>query len=109
MAAFQRAGVPLPRTVAQQFTAGQPVPPGRLRYGDVVFFNRYCQVNKSEPYLAGILPPDYAAQVCHNGIYLGDGRFLHASPRGVEVSRLDAGVWRASFLGARRFLAPKAP
>ncbi len=107
-AAFQRVGVGLQRTVAQQFTQGQPVAPGELRFGDVVFFNRFCQVRKRSRgyFLAGVLPSFAAQQACHNGIYLGHGRFLHASPRGVYVSRLDAEVWRASYLGARRYLPP---
>jgi len=102
-AAFQRAGVNLSRTVAQQYEEGRPVPPGDLRFGDVVFFNRYCQ---REVFTAGLLaPPAWASQVCHNGIYVGQGRFVHASPQGVFVSRLDADIWRASFTGARRYLA----
>jgi len=108
MAVYQRVGLALPRTTTQQFTEGQPVPPGKLRFGDVVFFNRYCQVKKSGPYMAGILPPAYVSEVCHNGIYLGNGRFIHASPRGVEISRLDAEVWRASFIGARWFFSGNA-
>lgn len=104
--AFQRAGVALPRTVAQQFSTGQPVPLEGLRFGDVVFFNRFCQTKKYDLFMAGILPPAYAAEVCHNGIYIGQGRFVHASPQGVFVSRLDAQVWRVSFMGARRYLAP---
>jgi cell wall-associated NlpC family hydrolase len=104
-AAFQRAGVKVPRTVAQQFEQGQPVPPGELRFGDVVFFNHYCQ---RQVFTAGILAPAWASQACHNGIYLGEGRFVHASPRGVFVSRLDADIWRASYLGARRYL-PAGP
>jgi len=103
-ALFQRAGVRIPRTVAQQYTAGHPVGPGALRFGDVVFFNRYCQTRKRGPYLATLLPSFPADEVCHNGIYLGEGRFVHASPRGVVVSRLDAETWRLSFLGARRYL-----
>jgi hypothetical protein len=55
------------------------------------------------PYLAGILSPGFEDEVCHNGIYLGGGRFMHASPRGVFISRLDAEVWRVSFRGARRY------
>ena len=43
-------------------------------------------------------------EVCHDGIYLGGGRFMHASPRGVFISRLDAEVWRVSYRGARRYL-----
>ena len=103
-ALFQRAGVMLPRTVAQQYNAGRPVGPGELRFGDVVFFNRFCQTRKRGPYLAGLLPSFNADEVCHNGFYLGEGRFVHASPRGVEVSRLDAETWRLSLIGARRYL-----
>ncbi len=103
-ALYQRAGVILPRTVAEQFNEGRPVAPGELRFGDVVFFNRYCQARGRSPFLAGMLPPAYADEVCHNGLYLGDGRFVHASPQGVFVSRLDAEIWRISFKGARRYL-----
>ncbi|MFZ2089549.1 MAG: C40 family peptidase [Desulfobaccales bacterium] len=108
-AAFQRVGKPVPRTVAQQYTLGQTVPRNGLRFGDVVFFNRYCQVSKSGPYLAGVLSPVYVSQICHNGIYLGDGRFIHASPRGVEISNLNDEVWRASFIGARRYFLGEVP
>ena len=103
-ALFQRAGVILPRTVAQQYTAGRPVAPGDLRFGDVVFFNRYCQTRGHDFYMATLLPSFQADEVCHDGFYLGEGRFIHASPRGVVVSHLDAETWRVSFRGARRFL-----
>lgn len=103
-ALYQRAGVILPRSVGEQFNQGRPVAPGELRFGDVVFFNRYCQVRGRGPFLAGILPPAWADDVCHNGLYLGDGRFVHASPKGVFVSRLDAEIWQISFKGARRYL-----
>ena len=55
-ALFQRAGVMLPRTVAQQYNAGRPVGPGELRFGDVVFFNRFCQTRGRDVFLAGLLP-----------------------------------------------------
>lgn len=106
---FQRAGILLPRTVAEQFTEGRPVGPGELRFGDVVFFNRYCQSRGRELFTAGILSHAYADEVCHNGVYVGQGRFVHASPRGVFVSRLDAETWRISFIGARRYLFPSGP
>lgn len=104
---FQRVGLSLPRTVEEQFSQGRPVPRNQLRFGDVVFFNRYCQVKKSSPYLASLWTPGYLSQVCHNGIYLGQGRFLHASPRGVEVASLEGEIWRLSYTGARRYLLPK--
>jgi cell wall-associated NlpC family hydrolase len=103
-ALYQRAGVNLPRTVADQYQAGRPVARHELQFGDVVFFNRYCQTRGRGPILAGILSPGFDDdEVCHDGIYLGGGRFMHASPRGVFISRLDAEVWRASYRGARRY------
>ena len=102
-ALYQRAGMHLPRTVVDQYQAGQPVERHELHFGDVVFFNRYCQVRGRGPYLASILPSVDEDEVCHNGIYLGGGRFMHASPRGVFISRLDAEVWRVSYRGARRY------
>jgi cell wall-associated NlpC family hydrolase len=103
-ALYHRAGINLPRTVAQQYKVGQPVGRQELRFGDVVFFNRYCQNRSPDVFLASIISPGYGDQVCHNGIYLGNGRFVHASPRGVFVSRLDAKAWRISYRGARRYL-----
>lgn len=105
-ALYQRAGVKLPRTVAQQYQEGAPVGREELHFGDVVFFNRYCQTRGQDVYLAGILSLGSADEVCHNGFYLGGGRFIHASPRGVFISRLDAEVWRVSYRGARRYLPP---
>lgn len=106
-ASFHQAGVNLPRTVALQYGQGQPVNLSELRFGDVIFFNRYCQT-RNHTYLAGMFNPSLTQQVCHNGIYLGEGRFIHASPKGVYISRLDAEVWRISFMGARRYL-PNSP
>ena len=103
-ALYQRAGVHLPRTVADQYQAGAPVERHELHFGDVVFFNRYCQTRGRGPVLAGILSSGGEEEVCHNGIYLGGGRFMHASPRGVFITRLDAEVWRVSYRGARRYL-----
>src|SRR5664280_3518083 len=103
-ALYQRTGLRLPRTVADQYQTGTPVGREELRFGDVVFFNRYCQTGGRGPYLAGILSLGDEDEVCHNGIYLGGGQFMHASPRGVFITRLDAEVWRASYRGARRYL-----
>jgi cell wall-associated NlpC family hydrolase len=108
-ALYQRAGVRLPRTVADQYEEGAPVGREELRFGDVVFFNRYCQVWKAGPYMAAMLPSGQVAEICHDGIYLGDGRFMHASPRGVEIGNLNDEVWSASFIGARRFFPGEAP
>jgi cell wall-associated NlpC family hydrolase len=84
--AFARVGIALPRRVAEQFQHGAPVPRSQLRPGDLVFFDR----------------------LKHNGIYVGDGRFIHAAQSGdvVKVSRLDDGWYRAHWVGARRLVHP---
>jgi cell wall-associated NlpC family hydrolase len=81
MYAFGQVGVAIPHNAAQQFRLGTPVDRGRLIPGDVVFFN----------------------QLRHNGIYLGDGRFVHsAKPGGVKIARLDDDWFRTRWVGARR-------
>ena len=79
-----RAGLAPPRTVAQLDGFGQPVGMGELRTGDLVLFG--------------------SGRPTHAGIYVGDGRFVHAPSTGGEV-RLDrlAGVyWSRQTVSVRR-------
>ena len=81
MYAFSQVGVAVPHNAAQQFRLGTPVERDRLIPGDVVFFN----------------------QLRHNGIYLGDGRFVHSTkPGGVKIARLEDEWFRSRWVGARR-------
>lgn len=74
----------LPRTTRQQVRRGEPVDRDALRPGDLVFFR----------------PP---GPYHHVGIYVGEGRFLHASTsRGVKLSALDNAYWRRHYWQARR-------
>lgn len=70
-----RAGAAPPRTVAQLAGFGQPVEADELRTGDLVIF--------------GSSPPTHA------GIYVGEGRFVHAPSSGgtVRLDRLDSRHW----------------
>jgi cell wall-associated NlpC family hydrolase len=79
---YGKLGVPLPRTVREQYDVGTPVSQDALAVGDVVFFDR----------------------LRHNGIYIGDGRFVHATRSGdaVRVSALDEGWFKQRWIGARR-------
>ncbi len=78
-----RAGVLAPRTVSALTDWGQPVPPAAVRTGDLVVFTQNGAAN-------------------HAGIYVGEGRFVHAPSKGGEV-RLDAlnskywGKWPVSY------------
>lgn len=81
MVSWGKAGVSLPRTAAAQYAAGTPVSTSDLQPGDLVFF--------------------YPG-ITHVGMYIGDGKFIHASsPRtGIKVSVL---AQQPSYQGARRF------
>lgn len=78
----------LPRTTADLVKIGNPVKKEELSAGDLVFFRT-------------------GRRTRHAGIYIEDGRFLHASSRkGVIISRLDSPYWSRHFWTARR---PDAP
>ncbi|WP_235565305.1 C40 family peptidase [Lysobacter sp. Root494] len=82
-------GIELPRVSRDMARSGELVTDrAKLAAGDLVFFGRKGRVN-------------------HVGIYVGDGRFVHAPSRGkdVTVSSLDQGYWSGRFLQARRVSA----
>lgn len=84
---FNKHGITLPRTSAQQWTVGTSVSKAQLQPGDLVFFNTS------------------GSGVSHLGIYVGDNQFIHASSsKGVTVSSLSSTYWAGCYLGARRVL-----
>jgi len=82
-------GIDLPRVSREQARNGQLVERSALVAGDLVFFS----VRRRGP------------GINHVGIYLGDGRFIHAPRTGkdVMVSTLN-GYWSQRFARARRVL-----
>lgn len=84
---FRRFGYSLPHYTRAQSEMGQGVSRGNLRSGDLVFFNT-IGTNR------------------HVGIYIGNGRFIHASSgRGkVTVSDLGESYYRSRYSKARRIL-----
>ena len=80
--AASKLGVVLPRTVRDQYAIGTAVSRDRLRAGDIVFFDR----------------------LRHNGVYLGDGRLIHASTmdRAVRIAKLNEDWFKERWVGARR-------
>ena len=92
--AFTRAifretyGVELPRTSKQMYGVGRAIPQEQsLKPGDLVFFkNTYS-----------------GPGVSHVGIYLGNGRFAHASSnKGGTITPLDNPYFQPRYIGARR-------
>ena len=82
-------GVALPHNTHAQSRMGVTVKPSDLQPGDLVFFN-----TQHQPF-------------SHVGIYLGEGRFIHAPKQGavVRTENLRARYWTTRFDGARR-IAP---
>jgi cell wall-associated NlpC family hydrolase len=88
---FEQAwGVALPRNARAQARAGNPVARIDLARGDLVFYN-----TRNQPY-------------SHVGIYLGEGRFIHAPRRGqrVRIESVESRYWKARYNGARRLDPP---
>lgn len=86
--AYERAGITIPRTAAEQERSATPVPLPALRPGDLLFFRIRSR------------------HVDHVGIYVGDGRFIHAPRPGALVSygRLRRGLFfRRHLVEAGRF------
>jgi cell wall-associated NlpC family hydrolase len=83
---FRQAGVSVPHNTEQQRRSSRPVRLSDLRRGDLIFFDQEGKKNS------------------HVGIYLGDGRFVHAPSSGKEVrsDRLDAPYWKKHLSEVRR-------
>lgn len=79
-------GIILPRNSYDQSQVGRPVMADELLPGDLVFYNTL------------------ARPFSHVGIYLGDGRFIHAPKTGsaVRIESLKSGYWSKRWNGARR-------
>lgn len=84
--AKESLGVNLPRVAAEQAKLGKHVARADLERGDLVFFNT-----------AG-------RRFSHVGIYVGDGKFLHAPSSGgkVRVEAMSQRYWNSRYNGARR-------
>ncbi|MGE5467885.1 MAG: C40 family peptidase [Ignavibacteria bacterium] len=82
------ANLKLPGSAADIARKGRPVDASQLRPGDLVFFN-----TRNRPY-------------SHVGIYIGDGRFVHApsSAGKVRTESLKSGWFAARFEEARTYL-----
>jgi len=69
------------------FSMVDPVDKDDLKEGDLVFFKIHSR------------------SISHVGIYLGDGRFAHASSKGVSISNIDDPYYTRYFYKGGRMLA----
>jgi murein DD-endopeptidase len=83
---YGRAGISMPRDTQAQHRMSVLVSTRSLREGDLLFFDQEGR-KKS-----------------HVGIYLGNGRFIHAPSSGgkVRIDSVNADFWKKHFVEARR-------
>ena len=94
---YADCGITLPRTAADQAGVGEAIARSALAPGDLVFFSGSGR--------RGTAP---AGPPTHVGIYIGEGRMVHAPGRGdsVAVAPLDQGYFDVRYQGARRLVQP---
>lgn len=82
---YRQAGLNVPRTTGQLWSAASPVGRSELRAGDLLFFS-------------------IEGKMSHVGLYLGERRFVHApqSGRKVSVASLDSPFYKAALIRAGR-------
>ena len=84
---FQENGMTLPRTADEQFKLGKSAKTAELEEGDLVFFETYEK------------------GASHCGIYLGGGKFIHASTsKGVRIDELSSDYWNAHYYGGKHIV-----
>jgi cell wall-associated NlpC family hydrolase len=83
---YLQVGVPVSRETRTLREQARLISALDLRRGDLVFFDQEGK------------------KYSHVGIYLGDGRFVHAPSSGgrVRTDRLDSDYWKRHFVEARR-------
>jgi cell wall-associated NlpC family hydrolase len=86
---YSQFGVDLPHNEIGQLNSGPRIGPDDLEPGDVLVFSN-----------------TYRSGLSHTGIYVGDGRFVHAADErhGVVISNLWDGYWGPRLVGASRAL-----
>jgi lipoprotein Spr len=79
--------LPAPRTAQEQYNKGRKLSDSRIERGDLVFFRNVR-----------------GKGVDHVGVYLGDGKFAHATESaGVVISNLNEDYYRKRYFGACRY------
>ncbi|WP_005035721.1 C40 family peptidase [Holophaga foetida] len=89
MSVYRLNGLSLPRSSRDQFQGGSAVGREELQKGDLLFF-----------------ATGGSGRVNHVGLYIGDGKFIHAPRSGQNIRRdsLENPVLSKQFLGARSYL-----
>ncbi|MBM3363522.1 MAG: NlpC/P60 family protein [Betaproteobacteria bacterium] len=86
---FNQLQIRLPRMPRELFHRSEQIGRDELKPGDLLFFHTF-------------------ARLSHVGIYIGEGRFIHAPRRGqtVRIESMDSRYYQKRYAGARRVMEP---
>jgi cell wall-associated NlpC family hydrolase len=106
---FRDMGLNLPRSSREQFHVGTPKSKDQLEKGDLVFFSTnssYKKIkvkSKKNPKKSIVKYVNSPKRITHVGIYVGDGKFIHAPRTGhsVSIESLDSKYYKNRYVGAR--------
>lgn len=109
MQVYRDLGLNLPRSSREQFHVGTPRKKGELEKGDLVFFSTSSQYkkikvrSKKNPNKKIVKYIKAPRRITHVGIYVGDGKFIHAPRPGhtVTVESLNTNYYKKNYVGAR--------
>ncbi len=84
---YKYVGIKMARTSKELRKQAKKISRKKMRAGDLVFFKGWVRTG-------------------HVGIYLGNGRFIHAPSSGkkVKIDRMDTGYWDEHFKSAGRIV-----
>lgn len=81
----EKFNIKIPRSTRYQVKSGTAVKKSDLKLGDLVFF-KTGKIDR------------------HVGIYMGDGKFMHASIKGIKLTNLDKPFYKKTYWTSRRVM-----
>ncbi|WP_462274187.1 C40 family peptidase [Filifactor alocis] len=131
---FKKSGISIPRTSYLQAEKGESVDKNKLKSGDLVFFDTRSlsklETEADDPIDGAVVVQESIetvvshdledtnfdkekkkrviikpSKVTHVGIYIGDGKFIHASSgqKKVVINELDSKYYSERYYGAKRY------
>ena len=87
---YKQKGINIPRETVSLYNGARKVSADQAKPGDIVFFHK--TYNTSKP-------------ISHVGIYIGNGKMIHASSsRGVIIANINTSYWRSKLVGFGSYL-----
>lgn len=81
----EKFNIKIPRSTRTQVKVGEKIKKSQLKLGDLVFF-KTGRIDR------------------HVGVYMGNGKFMHASIKGVKFTKLNKNFYKKAYWTSRRII-----